>query len=87
MAVTILTLMATLMLAVPHAPAREATPNAPAPVDVFVAGEGGHATYRIPSIIRLVDGALLVFAEGRDSASDNGANDIVLRRSEDGGAT
>ena len=27
------------------------------------------------------------FAEARDSKSDNGSNDIVLRRSEDGGAT
>jgi sialidase-1 len=65
-----------------EAPARTATP-----VDVFVAGEGGHAIYRIPSILRLSDGALLAFAEGRDSKSDNGANDLVMRRSQDGGAT
>lgn len=57
------------------------------PVDVFVGGADGHAVYRIPSILRLSDGMLLAFAEGRDSGSDNGSNDLVLRRSEDGGAT
>ena len=59
----------------------------PAPVDVFVGGEGGHAIYRIPSVLRLADGTLLAFAEGRDSKADNGSNDIVMRRSEDGGGT
>ena len=59
----------------------------PTPVDVFVGGEAGHAIYRIPSVLRLADGALLAFAEARESKSDNGSNDIVLRRSEDGGAT
>ena len=42
---------------------------------------------------RIVPGLLLsmcalpAFAEGRDSNSDNGSNDIVMRRSEDGGAS
>lgn len=77
------------LLAALQAPPKvpEATQRMPTPVDVFVGGEGGHAVYRIPSILRLMDGTLLAFAEGRDSKSDNGSNDIVLRRSEDGGAT
>ena len=75
------------LLAASAVRAQEPVHRVPTPIDVFVAGEGGHATYRIPSIIRLVDGALLAFAEGRDSTSDNGANDIVLRRSEDGGTS
>lgn len=77
-----------LMIAVQVPPKTgESVPRAPTPVDVFVSGQGGHAIYRIPSIIRLADGAMLAFAEGRDSRSDNGSNDIVMRRSEDGGAT
>ena len=77
-----------LMVALQTPPvAPQAAPRVPTPVDVFVSGESGHAAYRIPSIIRLADGMLLAFAEGRDSKADNGANDIVMRRSEDGGAT
>lgn len=69
------------------AKAPEPTPRVPTPIDLFVGGQGGHAIYRIPSILRLADGVLLAFAEGRDSKSDNGSNDIVMRRSEDGGST
>ncbi len=57
------------------------------PVDVFVGGTAGHAVYRIPSVVRLQDGRLLAFAEARGSQSDNGENDLVLRTSDDGGAT
>ena len=57
------------------------------PTDVFVGGEGGHAVYRIPSLIRIASGRLLAFAEARDSQSDNGANNIVMRTSDDAGAT
>ena len=55
--------------------------------DVFVGGEGGHAVYRIPSIIRTTSGRLLAFAEARGSQSDNGSNDVVVRSSDDAGTT
>lgn len=58
-----------------------------APIDLFTSGESGHAVYRIPATTRLASGRLLVFAEARESSDDNGSNDIVLKRSDDGGAT
>jgi sialidase-1 len=64
--------------------------NAPAAslefVDVFVAGDGGYHTYRIPSIVATRSGTLLAFAEGRRTgAGDAGDVDLVLRRSHDSG--
>ncbi|MCC6681682.1 MAG: exo-alpha-sialidase [Phycisphaeraceae bacterium] len=47
----------------------------------------GHNTYRIPSIIGTHRGALLAFAEGRGSRSDASGNDLVMKRSTDGGRT
>ncbi|MCG6154384.1 sialidase family protein [Rubinisphaera margarita] len=56
--------------------------------DIFVSGEGGYHSYRIPSIIRTKAGTLLAFCEGRkDSRSDAGNIDLVLRRSFDHGKT
>jgi sialidase-1 len=56
--------------------------------DLFVAGEGGYHTYRVPSLGVTVQGTLLAFAEGRRrSVSDTGLIEIVLRRSTDGGRT
>src|SRR5215471_18442920 len=56
--------------------------------DVFVAGEGGYHTYRIPSAIVAPQGTLLAFAEGRKAdVGDAGDIDLVLRRSRDGGRT
>ena len=55
--------------------------------DVFVGGAGGHAVYRIPSIIRTTSGRLLAFAEARGSQSDNGSNDLVVRSSDDAGTS
>jgi sialidase-1 len=56
--------------------------------DVFVSGEGGYHTYRIPAIVTSPGGALLVFCEGRKSSrSDDGDIDMLLRRSTDGGQT
>ena len=78
-----------VLLALPCTVAQPPAPaaKAPEPVDVFVGGQGGHAVYRIPSVLRLEGGTLLAFAEARGSQSDNGANDLVLRASDDGGAT
>jgi len=54
--------------------------------DLFVSGEGGYHTYRIPSLIRAKDGTLLAFAEGRKSGSgDTGDIDLLVKRSGDGG--
>jgi sialidase-1 len=61
-----------------------ATP--PPRLDVFRAGEGGYHSYRIPALIVSPKGTLLAFCEGRkNSASDTGDIDIVLRRSTDRG--
>lgn len=56
--------------------------------EVFVAGEGDYHTYRIPAIVQTQAGTLLAFCEGRrDSRSDTGQIDLVLKRSGDHGAT
>jgi sialidase-1 len=56
--------------------------------DLFVSGEGGHHTYRVPALAVSAKGTVLAFCEGRRrSASDTGLIEIVLRRSEDGGQT
>jgi len=56
--------------------------------DLFVAGEGGYHTYRIPALAASREGTLLAFCEARKhSASDSGDIDIALRRSLDGGET
>ncbi len=56
--------------------------------DVFIAGQQGYHTYRIPSLIVTRKGTLLAFCEGRKhSASDSGDIDLVMKRSTDGGRT
>jgi sialidase-1 len=67
-------------------PARRKDTTVPELIDVFVAGDGGYHTYRIPSAILAPNGTLLAFAEGRrGGAGDAGDIDLVLRRSHDGG--
>lgn len=56
--------------------------------DLFISGEGGCHTYRIPSLIATPSGALLAFCEGRRGGrGDSGDIDLILRRSPDGGRT
>lgn len=56
--------------------------------NVFSRGSGGYHTYRIPAIIKAPDGTLLAFCEGRkNSPSDAGKIDMLLKRSTDGGKT
>jgi sialidase-1 len=56
--------------------------------DLFISGEGGYHTFRIPSLIATPRGVLLAFCEGRrHGRGDSGAIDLVLRRSADGGGT
>lgn len=55
-------------------------------IDVFVSGEDGCPTYRIPSVSKAADGGLLAFAEGRKSGGgDAGDIDLVQKRSTAGG--
>jgi len=55
---------------------------------VFVSGKDGYHTYRIPAIVMTKKGTVLAFCEGRkNSGSDYGDIDLVLKRSFDGGKT
>ncbi|SIO60382.1 sialidase-1 [Singulisphaera sp. GP187] len=56
--------------------------------DVFVAGEDGYKSFRIPSLLVTPHGTVLAFCEGRkQSSGDSGDIDLVQRRSNDGGIT
>jgi sialidase-1 len=58
------------------------------PADVFVSGQDGYNTYRIPALLVTPKGTLLAFAEGRKSGkSDTGHIDLVMKRSTDNGRT
>lgn len=58
------------------------------PVTVFQKGECGYDTYRIPALVQTGSGVLLAFAEARkNGAGDTGDIDLVVKRSEDGGAS
>ena len=53
---------------------------------LFVSGDDGYNTFRIPAMTVTNNGTLLAFAEGRkNSSSDTGDIDLVLKRSTDGG--
>ncbi len=68
-------------------PAHAAEDPQPLPyTDVFVPGDDGYPHIRIPAIVATGQGTLLAFAEGRE-AGDHSENDIILKRSVDGGKT
>ena len=55
---------------------------------IFKSGEEGYSNYRIPAVITAADGTLLAFCEARkDHRGDSGNIDLILKRSEDDGAT
>jgi sialidase-1 len=54
---------------------------------VFDAAHDGYKSIRIPSVVVTKRGTVLAFAEGRAANSDQAANDILLKRSRDGGRT
>jgi sialidase-1 len=55
---------------------------------VFVAGDDGYHTFRIPAIVTTTQGTLLAFCEGRkNNRRDHGDIDLVMKRSEDFGRT
>ncbi len=56
--------------------------------DLFEAGTGGYALYRIPGLVVTARGTLLAYCEARKkTGGDWDAIDIFLRRSSDGGRT
>lgn len=62
--------------------------NIPTVTDVFQKGQDEYACFRIPAIVQSKTGILLAFAEARkNSCSDTGDIDLILKRSEDGGRT
>lgn len=91
--ITFLLLAACVLL--PATDARASEPALPAAngamtplTDVFISGQDGYHTYRIPSLIVTGKGTVLAFCEGRKSSrSDAGDIDLVLKRSTDGGKT
>lgn len=53
---------------------------------LFIAGDDGYHSFRIPAVITLPNGRILAFAEGRrNDCGDTGDIDIVLKISDDGG--
>jgi Neuraminidase (sialidase) len=74
-----------LLLGVPQATAAEPLLTK---TNLFEAGKGGYALYRIPGIVVTARGTLLAYCEARKHAwGDWGHIDILLRRSTDGGKT
>lgn len=67
----------------------------PAPAETFPdatlvftrEADDAYAAIRIPAIVQSKSGTLLAVAEGRPMDHDHGKNDIILRRSTDGGTT
>jgi sialidase-1 len=78
-----------IALATPTAPGNPATaPAEPDKINLFEAGKGGYATYRIPGIVVTKAGTVLAYCEARRSGTlDWDEIDILLRRSTDGGKT
>jgi sialidase-1 len=57
-------------------------------MDLYVGGEAGYHSYRIPALVVTKKGTLLAFCEARKNSSrDDGDIDLVVRRSADGGGT
>jgi sialidase-1 len=55
--------------------------------DVFTSGTEGYASIRIPAVTVTKAGSVLAFAEGRQKPQDQAENDIIFKRSTDGGKT
>lgn len=80
-----LTSLLTAWLTVHSAAGADAAPRF---TDVFLAGQEGYHTYRIPALVVGNKGTLLAFCEGRKTGrNDHGDVDLVLKRSTDGGKT
>lgn len=69
-------------------PGYELEPGLVNAYDIFIGGQDGYHTYRIPAIISLPGDVIIAFCEGRkDSCSDYGDIDLVMKRSTDNGVT
>src|SRR5690606_31178680 len=56
--------------------------------DVYVSGSEEYHAFRIPALAVTTKGTLLAFCEGRKTSLDDlGSNDLMLKRSADGGRT
>ncbi len=65
-----------------------AAPKDMTQTDVWTAGTDGYHSYRIPALLVTRKGTLLAFCEGRrNSRSDAGDIDLLVKRSSDGGRT
>ena len=53
--------------------------------DVFKSKTEGYASIRIPAVLVTKTGTVLAFAEGRQRPADQAENDIIMKRSTDGG--
>ncbi|MFF8604758.1 exo-alpha-sialidase [Streptomyces sp. NPDC015346] len=86
-ALALLAAVALVPSAAPPASASMAAASTPANVTTpFAVGTEGYTCFRIPSLVTTKSGALLAFAEGRVSGcADGGHNDIVMKKSLDGG--
>jgi sialidase-1 len=82
-----LVLLAVLISGTPAASAQSSTNGrAVHQTRIFESGQGGYDTYRIPALAVTKNGTLLAFCEGRrNSRSDSGDIDLLLRRSIDNG--
>ena len=64
------------------------SPGTPFGEPLFVSGQGGYHTYRIPALAVTTNGTVLAFCEGRrGTSSDTGDIDLLVRRSTDHGRT
>jgi len=59
--------------------------DAPDIATVFAAGRDDYPSIRIPSVATTAAGTVLALAEGRQKFADHAQNDIILKRSTDGG--
>ncbi|MEM9830516.1 MAG: sialidase family protein [Bacteroidota bacterium] len=82
------TILLSLLLASLSRAAYGQTPYSITTAELFVSGTDGYASYRIPSLITTPAGTLLAFCEGRkNSGSDTGNIDLLLKRSSDNGVS
>jgi sialidase-1 len=76
-----------LLVAAGRAAAAEPSLEKLEKTDIFTARTGGYHHYRVPGIVVTAKGTILAYSEARKSSGDWSDNDILLRRSTDGGRT